>query len=129
MRLLLDTHALLWWLGDDARLAAPARAAVADASNDVLVSAASAWELAIKARLGKVSMPDDLGEQLAVNGFAPLAVDVRHALAVQNLPDHHRDPFDRLLVAQAQIEGLTLVTADESIPQYDVAVLVADLSA
>lgn len=125
MRLLLDTHALLWWLEDDARLAVSVRAGIADASNDVYVSAASAWELAIKARLGKVSMPDDLEEQLVANSFVPLAVEIRHALAVRNLPDHHRDPFDRLLVAQAQIEGLTLVTADESIPRYEVAVLAA----
>ena len=125
MRLLLDTHALLWWLSDDARLARPARAAIADAANDVYVSAATAWELAIKARLGKVSMPDDLGEQLSANALVPLPVQVRHALAVRYLPDHHRDPFDRLLVAQAQIEGLTLVTADQSILRYDVAVVAA----
>lgn len=125
MRLLLDTHALLWWLSDDARLARPARAAIADAANDVYVSAATAWELAIKAPLGKVSMPDDLGEQLSANALVPLPVQVRHALAVRYLPDHHRDPFDRLLVAQAQIEGLTLVTADQSILRYDVAVVAA----
>lgn len=125
MRLLLDTHALLWWLSDDARLARPARAAIADAANDVYVSAATAWELAIKAPLGKVSMPDDLGEQLSANALLPLPVQVRHALAVRYLPDHHRDPFDRLLVAQAQIEGLTLVTADQSILRYDVAVVAA----
>jgi len=105
---LLDTHALLWWLADDIRLADAARAAIADSANDAFVSAASAWEIAIKARLGKVSMPDDLGEQLAANSFTPLPVQLTHALAVRHLPDHHRDPFDRLLVAQAQVEGLTL---------------------
>lgn len=127
MRLLLDTHALLWWLDDDIRLAEPARAAIADATNDVYVSAASAWELAIKARLGKVSMPADLAEQLVANSFAPLPVEVQHALAVRDLPDHHRDPFDRLLVAQAHIEGLTLVTADQVIPRYKVTVLAAEM--
>ena len=91
------------------------------------MSAASAWELAIKARLGKLSMPDDLGQQLLANSFVPMPVEVRHALAVRLLPDHHRDPFDRLLVAQAKTEGLTIVTADQSIPRYDVPVLAAEL--
>lgn len=81
MRLLLDTHVLLWWLADDAGLAEPARAAIADPENDAYVSAASAWEIAIKAHLGKVSMPNDLGEQLAANSFTPLPVQVTHALA------------------------------------------------
>jgi PIN domain nuclease of toxin-antitoxin system len=126
VRLLLDTHALLWWLADDARLAEVARKAIADPTNDAFVSAASAWEIAIKVRLGKVTMPDDLAEQLAANSFTALPVQVPHALAVRRLPDHHRDPFDRLLVAQAQIERLTVVTADETIPRYDVAVLRAD---
>ena len=127
MKLLLDTHALLWWLADDARLAEPARAEIAHAANTVCVSAASAWELAIKARLGELSMPDDLGQQLLANSFVPMPVEVRHALAVRLLPDHHRDPFDRLLVAQAKTEGLTIVTADQSIPRYDVPVLAAEL--
>ena len=127
MKLLLDTHALLWWLADDARLAEPARAEIADAANTVCVSAASAWELAIKARLGRLSMPDDLGQQLLANSIVPMPVEVRHALAVRLLPDHHRDPFDRLLVAQAKTEGLTIVTADQSIPRYDVPVLAAEL--
>ncbi len=125
MRLLLDTHALLWWLADDARLAEPVRNAITDPRNDAFVSAASAWEIAVKARLGKVTMPNDLVEQLAANSFTALPVQVPHALAVRHLPDHHRDPFDRLLVAQAQIERLTVVTADETIPRYDVAVLSA----
>lgn len=126
MRLLLDTHVLLWWLADDPRLAEPARLAIGAGENDVVVSAASAWEIAIKSRLGKVSAPGDLEQQLADNGFLPLAVEVRHALGVRDLPDHHRDPFDRLLVAQAQIEGLTLVTVDPTIARYDVPVLAAD---
>lgn len=129
MRLLLDTHVLLWWLADDPRLDEAARRAIAEPANDTFASAASAWELAIKARLGKVSMPDDLGEQLAANSFTPLPVQMTHALAVRHLPDHHRDPFDRLLVAQAQLEGLTIVTADQAIPRYDVAVLAADARA
>lgn len=129
MRLLLDTHVLLWWLADDPRLDEAARGAIAEPANDTFASAASMWELSIKADLGKVSMPDDLGEQLAANSFTPLPVQMTHALAVRHLPDHHRDPFDRLLVAQAQLEGLTIVTADQAIPRYDVAVLAADARA
>ncbi|GAC1331018.1 MAG: type II toxin-antitoxin system VapC family toxin [Mycobacteriales bacterium] len=126
MKLLLDTHTLLWWLADEPRLADPARSAIARPDNDVYVSAASAWELAIKAGLGKVSLPDDLGAQLVANSFTPLPVQLAHGLAVRHLPEHHRDPFDRVLVAQAQIEGLTVVTADQWIPRYDVAVLPAE---
>lgn len=111
------------------RARSEAAARHAHAANDVYVSAATAWEVAIKAGLGKLSMPDDLGEQLTTNSLTPLPISVRHVLAVHHLPDHHRDRFDRLLVAQAQIEQLTLVTADERISQYDVAVLVADAEA
>ena len=123
--MLLDTHVLLWWLADDARLSVDARAAIGDASAQVYVSAASAWEVAIKAGLGKLTAPDDLNEQLAANSFTPLDVSVVHALAVRHLPAHHRDPFDRLLVVQAQAEGLTLVTADKRMKPYDVPLLAA----
>jgi PIN domain nuclease of toxin-antitoxin system len=125
VRLLLDTHPLLWWLADDPRLADPARSEIADPANDVFVSAASAWEIAIKAGIGKLSLPHDLEEQLAASSISPLPILVRHALAVRDLPEHHRDPFDRLLVAQARIEDLTIVTADPCIPRYDVSVLPA----
>ena len=118
-------HVLLWWLADDARLSVDARAAIGDASAQVYVSAASAWEVAIKAGLGKLTAPDDLNEQLAANSFTPLDVSVVHALAVRHLPAHHRDPFDRLLVVQAQAEGLTLVTADKQMKPYDVPLLAA----
>lgn len=123
MRLLLDTHALLWWLAGDERLGERARRVIAAPENDVYVSAASAWEIAMKAGLGKVSAPHDLAEQLDASAFVALPVDVVHALEVQHQPEHHRDPFDRLLVAQARLEGLTLVTADPRISRYDVPVL------
>jgi PIN domain nuclease of toxin-antitoxin system len=123
VRLLLDTHALLWWLADDPRLAADARAAVASPESLVSVSAASAWELSIKEALGRVRLPDDLEEQLERSAFSPLPITVAHALRAGGLPLHHADPFDRMLVAQAQLEGLTLVTRDPRIAAYGVATL------
>lgn len=124
MRLLLDTHALLWWLADEG-LAADARAAIAAGDNQVLVSAASAWEIAIKRALGRLSAPEDLLDQLAASGFDHLPIALRHALAVSDLPAHHRDPFDRMLIAQAMVEGLTVVTRDRRFSAYPVAVLPA----
>lgn len=120
MRLLLDTHALLWSLGDPDRLDAEARGAIQDAQNDVLVSAASVWEMAIKSALGKLSTPDDLLAQLRLNRFDALDVTLHHAQAVEDLPMLHRDPFDRMLVAQARSDGLRLVTRDPLVQQYDV---------
>jgi PIN domain nuclease of toxin-antitoxin system len=121
-RLLADTHAALWWLADDPALSAPARAAIADPTNEILVSAASFWEAAIKRGLGKLRAPDDLPRLLDEEGFDTLPVTAAHAWAVQSLPPHHRDPFDRLLIAQAQAEGATIVTADRRFDSYNVAV-------
>ena len=125
MRLLLDTHVLLWWLADDAGLGAEARAAIAGGDAYVAVSAASAWEIAIKQRLGKLRAPDDLAAQLARHRFVPLAVTVPHALRAGALPLLHDDPFDRMLVAQAELEGLTVVTRDAAIGRYGVPTLTA----
>lgn len=125
MNLLLDTHTLLWALADDPTLAGPARRAIVDGRNRVLVSAASAWEITIKAALGKLRAPDDLPTQLERARFEPLDIAVAHALAVAHLPDHHADPFDRMLIAQARSEDLTLVTRDARIQRYDVAVMPA----
>lgn len=125
MNLLLDTHTLLWALADDPTLTGDAREAIVDGRNDVLVSAVSAWEITIKRALGKLRAPDDLPDQLARARFAPLDVTIEHALAVGELPDHHADPFDRMLVAQARTERLTLVTRDAHIARYDVDVLPA----
>jgi PIN domain nuclease of toxin-antitoxin system len=124
VRLLLDTHALLWWLADE-ELAPSARAEIADPGNLVAVSAASAWEISIKKALGKLAAPDDLAQQIEVNEFVPLPIAIAHALAAGQLPRHHADPFDRMLIAQAQIERLTVVSRDKRFDDYDVAVLTA----
>lgn len=127
MRCLLDTHAFLWWIADDDRLSARARSVLSAGTNEVLFSAASAWEIAIKAGLGKAEVPTPLPEfltsQLRVNAFEVLPVHLRHASAVAALPPHHGDPFDRMLVAQATQEGLTLVSGDAQIARYDIAVI------
>ncbi len=123
MRLLLDTSALLWWLGNDAKLGPTARAAITDPDNEVLVSAASAWEVAVKRASGKLDAPFDLVSALDRNYFVELSIDVAHALAAGDLPRHHKDPFDRMLVAQAQAEDLTLVTSDSEIAKYELELL------
>ena len=116
MRLLLDTHAFLWWLQDDPKLSATARNAVADDANEVFVSAASAWEIATKVRLGKLPGAEDLASDMAGcivrEGFIELAVNVAHAQRAGALPFAHRDPFDRMLIAQAQAEDIALVTVE-----------------
>jgi PIN domain nuclease of toxin-antitoxin system len=127
VRLLLDTHAFLWWVTDDDRLTDRAAEAIADGANDVYLSAASAWEIAIKAGLGRVRLPDDAWaftpDQLERNAFQALPVHVAHAVAVIALPDLHRDPFDRMLVAQAISEDLTIVTGDQEIARYPAPVI------
>lgn len=124
MRLLLDTHALLWWLADEG-LNAPAREAIADPANLVAVSAASAWEISIKKALGKLAAPDDLEQQVQEGGFVPLPISLAHGVAAGQLPRHHEDPFDRMLIAQAIAEGLTIVTRDKRFDDYGVALLTA----
>ena len=123
MRLLLDTHAFLWWVADDARLSARARAAVTEAT-EVFLSAASCWEMAVKVSLQKLtlSLPLDrfVSEHLGVNQFALLPIELDQVARVTALPFHHRDPFDRLLAAQALHEGLTIVSADPVFRKYRV---------
>ena len=125
-RLLLDTHVWLWWQADDRRLGRAARHAMTTAA-EVWFSAASAWEMSIKSSLGKLKLPRgaDIEAELDRDGFEPLAVEVAHAVAVRKLPDIHRDPFDRMLVAQASVEGLRLVTADAALARYNVSILSA----
>ena len=125
MKLLLDTHALLWWLEDPHLLSKEARNAVRNGRNAVYVSAAVAWEIVIKKGLGKLEVPDNLEATLAQNRFLALPISVSHALAVEKLPLHHRDPFDRMLIAQAVHEGLTLVSRDSQVRQYPVSCIAA----
>lgn len=129
MNLLLDTHVLLWWLADDARLGERARSAIADARNRAWVSAASAWELAIKSALGRLDLPGPAAEvlpaALAESDFTALPISIDHALGVGALPPVHADPFDRLLIAQAIAQSLTIVTADAIFARYPVAILPA----
>jgi PIN domain nuclease of toxin-antitoxin system len=121
VRLLLDTHALLWWLSDDRQLGPNARATIAEPEREVLVSVVSLWEARIKQSLGKLELPEAFRAAIAEQWFRELPVLGEHTDELLRLPNHHRDPFDRLLVAQARGAGLTLVTADDNIARYDVA--------
>ncbi len=126
MRLLLDTHAFLWWIAEDPRLSPRAAALIADGANEVYVSAASVWEVMVKSALGRVEIPKPADRfftaQLDANAFVPLAIQMRHALGLSALPEIHRDPFDRILVAQAVAEDLTLVSGDRALGGYPVAI-------
>lgn len=125
MQLLLDTHALLWWLTADAALSAPARKAIADEDNNVFVSAASAWEIATKHRLGKLpraaAIAADIEGAIKEQSFISLAVTIQHGQTAGALPGPHRDPFDRMLIAQAMLEKLHLVTNEHIFDAYGVA--------
>ena len=122
MRALLDTHVFLWWVSDDSRLSTHAREIITDRENTLFLSAASGWEIAIKAKLGRLKLPEPLEtfipEQMVLNAIERLSVQMNHALHVHTLPLHHRDPFDRLLVAQAQLDNLPILTADPKIALY-----------
>jgi PIN domain nuclease of toxin-antitoxin system len=122
-RLLVDSHVLLWHVLDDSRLGPEPTAAIETVDAQVLVSTASLWEIAIKAGLGKLDAPDDLPARVEELGFELLPVTADHAWQVRHLPPHHRDPFDRLLIAQAQVERLPIVTADPSFNSYDVTLV------
>ena len=124
MTLLLDTHIFLWWLENPQQLSKAAQKAIGDGKNTVYVSAAVAWEITIKKALNKLDAPDDIEGAMAANRFLPLPISVPHALAVRALPDIHRDPFDRLLIAQAKHEGFKLVSRDPNVPLYGVAHIV-----
>ncbi len=120
--LLLDTHVFLWWRADDPLLQRTARSAIADA-DVVFVSAATAWEAAIKASLGRLKLPDTVASGVDDSGFEKLPITFPHAESAAALPKHHHDPFDRMLVAQAAVESLTLVTHDRTLEAYDVPIL------
>jgi len=124
MKVLLDTRAFLWWITDDPRLSPRAREIIADGANVLFLSAPSGWEIAIKAKLGRLRLPDEperfILKQLESNAIEVLPVQMSNALHVYALPDHHRDPFDRLLIAQAQLEKLPILTADPQISRYEI---------
>lgn len=127
MRLLLDTHALLWWFTDDPRLSARARELIADSANEVLVSAVSAWEMATKHRLGKLEEAAEavvrFESLVAADGFTHLPVDYRHGVRAGSYRAAHRDPFDRMLAAQAELESVPLVTLDPAFQAFDIVTL------
>jgi PIN domain nuclease of toxin-antitoxin system len=127
MRILLDTHTFLWWITDDQRMSSRARELMADGRSDLFFSVASGWEIAIKAGLGRIKLPSPLGRflvgQLRENRIEVLAIEMAHALHVHTLLQRHRDPFDRMLVAQAQLEKLSILTADRHIAKYEADVV------
>ncbi len=127
MRVLLDTHAFLWWISDDPRLSKKAKEIIADGRNELFFSAASGWEISIKAGLGRLKVAGDLqrfiADQLSRNAIKVLPIYLSHTLHTRVLPDHHRDPFDRILVSQAILEEMPLLSADPKIPHYPVEVV------
>lgn len=123
MKLLLDTHAALWWVHDDERMSDPALGALEDPGNEILLSAVSAWEISIKRATGKLSARSSTVADLLAGGARELPVTIVHAQGLERLPPHHSDPFDRLLVAQARHEGAVLVSADKAVARYGVPVL------
>jgi len=127
MKYLLDTHTFLWWNLDDPQLSALAKEIIADGNNEIFLSAASAWEIAIKAARGRLALPEDparyVSSRMSLHNFRALPVHIHHATQVYALPMHHTDSFDRLLVAQSQIESMPLLTADVDIRKYDVEVV------
>jgi PIN domain nuclease of toxin-antitoxin system len=124
-RLLLDTHTLLWWLADDKSLGKKARELIANPDNQVFVSAATTWEIAIKKGKGLLEAPDDIDGIVDDEGFSKLPISLFHGEQAGRLPEIHRDPFDRMLIAQAQAEGLEIITADIEIPKYGIKTIPA----
>jgi PIN domain nuclease of toxin-antitoxin system len=124
MRLLLDTHTFLWWINNDTLLSDSARIAISSERNECFLSLASCWELAIKSSIGKLRLTKPverfIPEELTANDFQLLSIDFRHIAKVETLPFHHRDPFDRLLVAQALSEKMTIISADAMLSEYGV---------
>lgn len=123
MNLLLDTHIFLWWLDDNASLSTNVRGAIADTDNVVILSAAVIWEIRIKQGIGKLEIAPNFYKVIQEQGFEMLSITPDHAYAVGNLPNHHRDPFDRILIAQALLEGFTIVTHDAIFNRYPIPVL------
>jgi len=124
LRLLLDTHVFIWWSGDE-QIAPQAADAIRSATNEILISAASIWEAEIKAAAGRLRLEANLAQETTDHGLSPLDITFEHAVQAARLPRHHGDPFDRMLVAQAQLEGLTLVTRDPAFLPYRIPLLAA----
>lgn len=125
VRLLLDTNTLIWALSDPGRLSDYAAEQIRDEANEVFVSAVSAWEIGVRRAKRRLDLPENLKAMMAEKGFEPLPVSFLHAFAVEDLPHEHHDPFHRMLVAQAQVEGLTLVSADREMRHYPISLLPA----
>ncbi|CAD7773347.1 PIN domain protein [Candidatus Methanoperedenaceae archaeon GB50] len=127
MRVLLDTHTFLWWISNDTRLSSRAREIISNGNNELLLSAASGWEITIKVRLGRLQLPYEperfIPEQLVINAIQSLPIKISHALHTYSLPIYHRDPFDRIIIAQAQLEGLPILTSDPQIAKYKVEII------
>jgi PIN domain nuclease of toxin-antitoxin system len=127
MKVLLDTHTFLWWNTEDPRLSTRARQVISDGNNEVFLSAASVWEMAIKAARGRLILPEPPAQyvpsRMGLYRFQPLPVQISHAAHVHDLPPHHNDPFDRLLIAQSQLESLPILTVDADFNRYDVEII------
>ncbi len=123
MRYLIDTHILLWWLNNDKRLSSQVSGILSDANNEIYVSIVSPWEIGVKVRINKLPLQTTLEEVFENIEFAMLPISLEHVVTFSKLPLHHKDPFDRMLIAQAQVENLTFITSDPKIKQYDIPVL------
>jgi len=127
MKVLLDTHTFLWWITDDPKLSLRVRGIISDGENEIFISAATGWEIAIKSQIGRLRLPDEpqrfILEQLKINGMKSLPIEMRHALHISTLPTYHQDPFDRILIAQAQMEDLPVLSADQEIGKYEVTII------
>ena len=127
MKVLLDTHTFLWWITDDPKLSLRVRGIISDGENEIFISAATGWEIAIKSQIGRLKLPDEpqrfILEQMKINGMKSLPIEMRHALHVSTLPTYHQDPFDRILIAQAQMEDLPVLSADPEIGKYEVTII------
>lgn len=123
MKLLLDTHIILWWLMEDKRLTPNLFDAIADPENMIYISAASVWEITIKKQLGKLKCPDNLIEVIAQSDFIELPINFKHSETIAKLPEHHKDPFDRMLIAQAYCEQLILLSNDTKMLNYNIPIM------
>lgn len=127
MRALLDTHAFLWWISDSGRLSKRAYEFIEKPSNTIYLSSVSCWEISIKSTLGSIQFPKKMGsfiaEQISINSFEPLSINISHAVNIRDLPQHHKDPFDRMLISQSQIEDMPLITGDKLISKYKIELI------